>query len=82
MFKHSLQVALNLIYKSFSSLFQELLPQSSTSKFFKTIAGDENISISAFYQCPNDLGNDECFNCVNTLSKVSNNPRKQALATS
>jgi len=66
--------------QTLSSLFQELLPQSSTSKFFKTTAGDENVGISAFFQCRNDLRNDECYNCVNTLPKVSNSLCKQALA--
>ncbi|KAJ6877201.1 hypothetical protein NC651_030052 [Populus alba x Populus x berolinensis] len=55
--------------QTLSSLFQELLPQSSTSKFFKTTAGDEDVGISAFFQCRNDLRNDECYNCVNTLPK-------------
>ncbi|KAJ6883901.1 hypothetical protein NC652_030996 [Populus alba x Populus x berolinensis] len=66
--------------QTLSSLFQELLPQSSTSKFFKTTAGDEDVGISAFFQCRNDLRNDECYNCVNTLPKVSNSLCKQALA--
>ncbi|XP_011038482.1 PREDICTED: cysteine-rich repeat secretory protein 3 isoform X3 [Populus euphratica] len=66
--------------QTLSSLFQELLPQSSTSRFFKTTAGDENVGISAFFQCRNDLRNDECYSCVNTLPKVSNSLCKQALA--
>ncbi|KAF9670163.1 hypothetical protein SADUNF_Sadunf13G0040000 [Salix dunnii] len=66
--------------QTLSSLFQELLPRSSTSKFNKTTAGDENIGISAFFQCRNDLSNDECYHCVNTIPKVSNSLCKQALA--
>ncbi|CAK7341183.1 unnamed protein product [Dovyalis caffra] len=55
--------------QTLSSLFQELLPQSSNYKFFKSTAGDENIGISAFFQCRNDLSKDDCHKCVNTLPK-------------
>ncbi|KAJ6360028.1 hypothetical protein OIU77_004104 [Salix suchowensis] len=66
--------------QTLSSLFQELLPRSSTFRFNKTTAGDENIGISAFFQCRNDLSNDECYHCVNTIPRVSNSLCKQALA--
>ncbi|KAJ6757417.1 ANTIFUNGAL PROTEIN GINKBILOBIN-2-LIKE [Salix koriyanagi] len=56
--------------QTLSSLFQELLPRSSTSRFNKTTAGDENIGISAFFQCRNDLSNDECYHCETSTHEL------------
>lgn len=67
--------------QTLSSLFQELLRQSSDSKFFKTVGGDENLGISALFQCRSDLNNKECYNCVSTLLEhLPNSQCKQALA--
>ncbi|PSR98106.1 Cysteine-rich repeat secretory protein like, partial [Actinidia chinensis var. chinensis] len=54
-----------------SSLFQQLVGQSSKSKFYETSAGDEQVAISGLFQCRNDLSNYECHNCVTRLPEKS-----------
>eukprot|EP00257_Ricinus_communis_P017957 XP_015576529.1 cysteine-rich repeat secretory protein 3 [Ricinus communis] len=63
-----------------SSLFQDLLAQSSHSKFYRTTSGDEQIGISGLFQCRGDLGSDDCYNCVSTLPEMSTSKCKQAVA--
>ncbi|KAF7143726.1 hypothetical protein RHSIM_Rhsim05G0171200 [Rhododendron simsii] len=55
-----------------SSLFRELVEQSSVSKFYETSVGDDDIAISGLFQCRSDLGGDQCFDCVNRLPEMSN----------
>lgn len=55
-----------------SSLFDELVEQSSQSKFYETSVGDDYIAVSGLFQCRNDLSRDQCFNCVNRLPEMSN----------
>lgn len=55
-----------------SSLFNELVEQSSISKFYETSAGDDYIAVSGLFQCRNDLSRDQCFSCVNRLPEMSN----------
>ncbi|KAK3043154.1 hypothetical protein RJ639_000043 [Escallonia herrerae] len=55
-----------------SSLFQELVAQSSNSKFFQTYVGDEKNAISGLFQCRGDISNLECHNCVRSLPDMSN----------
>ncbi|CAK9183164.1 unnamed protein product [Ilex paraguariensis] len=55
-----------------SSLFQELVLQSSKFKFFETNVGDDQTAILGRFQCRGDISNDECHNCVNSLPKTSN----------
>ncbi|WCJ43764.1 plasmodesmata-located protein 2 [Euphorbia peplus] len=54
---------------SLSSLFNQLLPQSSNSNFFKTAAtGDHQApGIFGLYQCRGNLDKHQCYNCINTL---------------
>ncbi|XP_059669069.1 plasmodesmata-located protein 2-like [Cornus florida] len=55
-----------------SNLFQELIAQSSKSKFFETYIGDDNAAISGLFQCREDLSNGDCNNCVTKLPELSN----------
>lgn len=63
-----------------SSLFDELLAHSSQSKFFKAVAGDSQTGISGLFQCRGDISDEECYNCVNALSQMSNSLCSQAMA--
>ncbi|KAH7866378.1 hypothetical protein Vadar_019570 [Vaccinium darrowii] len=54
-----------------SSLFDELVEQSSQSKFYETSVGDDYIAVSGLFQCRNDLSRDQCFNCVNRLPEMT-----------
>ncbi|CAL5321983.1 unnamed protein product [Camellia sinensis] len=54
-----------------SSLFQELVDQSSRSKFYQTSTGDEKIAISGLFQCRIDLSNGDCHDCVSGLPDMS-----------
>ncbi|XP_058215295.1 plasmodesmata-located protein 3-like [Rhododendron vialii] len=54
-----------------SSLFRELVEQSSVSKFYETSVGDDDIAVSGLFQCRSDLGVDQCFDCVNRLPEMS-----------
>ncbi|KAE9448013.1 hypothetical protein C3L33_20088, partial [Rhododendron williamsianum] len=42
-----------------SSLFRELVEQSSVSKFYETSVGDDDIAVSGLFQCRDDLGGDQ-----------------------
>ncbi|CAJ2628487.1 unnamed protein product [Trifolium pratense] len=54
--------------QSLDSLFQQLITQSSQHKFFKTNeAIDDHTFISGFFQCRNDINNEDCFTCVTSL---------------
>lgn len=55
-----------------SSLFRELVEQSSVSKFYETSVGDDDIAVSGLFQCRDDLGGDQCSDCVNRLPEMSN----------
>ncbi|KAM7526682.1 hypothetical protein LguiA_016584 [Lonicera macranthoides] len=55
-----------------SSLFQQLIAQSSQLKFFETIVHHENTAISGLFQCRGDLNFQDCNNCVNRVGKLSN----------
>ncbi|KAJ4821935.1 hypothetical protein Tsubulata_042931 [Turnera subulata] len=66
--------------QTFSSAFQELVAESSHSKFFKTTGGDENIGVSALFQCRGDLASQECYNCVSKLPDLTRTHCKQASA--
>ncbi|XP_065852015.1 plasmodesmata-located protein 3-like [Euphorbia lathyris] len=55
-------------HNSLSSFFQQLIPQSSHSNFYKTTAGGgAQTGISGLYQCRGNLDKHQCYNCINTL---------------
>ncbi|KAK7269157.1 hypothetical protein RIF29_21873 [Crotalaria pallida] len=62
-----------LFSQTLTSLFQQLIAQSSQSKFFKTkeLINDDT-SISGLFQCRNDITSQDCFSCVNSLLHMSN----------
>lgn len=63
-----------------SSLFEELVLQSSKSKFFKTTQGsdDDQTAIFGLFQCREDISNDDCRNCVKALPDMSTSLCKEA----
>ncbi|XP_062084356.1 plasmodesmata-located protein 3-like [Humulus lupulus] len=62
--------------QALSSLFQELVSQSSKSKFFKTTqlsVLDDQTAVTGLFQCREDITNEECLSCVKTLPKTATN---------
>ncbi|XP_076892384.1 plasmodesmata-located protein 2-like [Bidens hawaiensis] len=58
----------NGVYSSaLSAIFGTLIQQSSKAKFFKTVSGSGQATISGLFQCRGDLTNLECYNCVSRL---------------
>ncbi|XP_057733142.1 plasmodesmata-located protein 3-like [Arachis stenosperma] len=55
--------------QTLTSLFNQLIAQSSQSKFFRTkeLALDESAVISGLFQCREDIAIEDCFSCVNSL---------------
>ncbi|KAI4301956.1 hypothetical protein L6164_035186 [Bauhinia variegata] len=67
--------------QTLSSLFQQLIAQSSESKFFKTTEmGSDDTAISGLFQCREDISREECFNCVNLLTEMSSTLCSQSAA--
>ncbi|KAH7543330.1 plasmodesmata-located protein 2 [Ziziphus jujuba] len=66
--------------QTLSILFHELVSHSLHSKFFKTIEGDDDMSIFGLFQCRGDISNEDCGNCVNTLPDVSSSLCKESMA--
>ena len=59
--------------QTLNSLLQQLIAQSSQQKFFKnTEAVSDDAAISGLFQCRDDIGIKDCFNCVNLLHQMSN----------
>ncbi|PWA47489.1 gnk2-like domain-containing protein [Artemisia annua] len=55
-----------------SSLLQELVEKSKTSKFYQTSTGDDTFAVSGIFQCRGDLANENCHDCIlNTITKLS-----------
>ncbi|CAA3015493.1 cysteine-rich repeat secretory 3-like isoform X2, partial [Olea europaea subsp. europaea] len=62
----------NGIYKqTLKILFDALIYQSSTVKFYKATFGDGQSAINALFQCRGDLSNFDCVNCVKKAVKRS-----------
>ncbi|ESW15953.1 hypothetical protein PHAVU_007G117000 [Phaseolus vulgaris] len=59
--------------QTLSSLFQQLIAQSSQHRFFRTTeAVNDDTAISGLFQCRDDISKEECFSCVNLLQQISN----------
>ncbi|XP_077227817.1 plasmodesmata-located protein 1 [Tasmannia lanceolata] len=56
-----------------TSLFNSLVAQSTTSRFFKTTSGSGQNALSGLFQCRGDLTNADCNNCVKKLPAMSTN---------
>ncbi|CAK9149971.1 unnamed protein product [Ilex paraguariensis] len=59
--------------QNLKTLFDTLVSQSSTNKFYKTTVGDGQSAILGIFQCRGDLSNADCSNCV---SKATDRSRK------
>ncbi|XP_022874745.1 cysteine-rich repeat secretory protein 3-like [Olea europaea var. sylvestris] len=60
------------IYKqTLKNLFDTLISQSSTTKFYKATSGDGQSAINGLSQCRGDLSNSDCVNCVKKASEMS-----------
>ncbi|XP_041016688.1 plasmodesmata-located protein 2-like [Juglans microcarpa x Juglans regia] len=66
--------------ETLSALFHELLAHSSQSKFFKAVELYNEMAISGLFQCRGDISDEECYDCVNALSQISNSLCSQSMA--
>ncbi|XP_060177780.1 plasmodesmata-located protein 2-like [Lycium barbarum] len=57
--------------QTLNTLFNTLISQSSTNKFYKTTTGNGNSVISGLFQCRGDLSNSNCNNCVKKIPNMS-----------
>ncbi|XP_059626091.1 plasmodesmata-located protein 2-like [Cornus florida] len=57
--------------QTLKTLFDTLVSQSSTAKFFNTTTGEGQSAILGLFQCRGDLSNDDCNNCVKKLPDMS-----------
>ncbi|CAI9778709.1 unnamed protein product [Fraxinus pennsylvanica] len=62
----------NGIYKqTLKNLFDTLISQSSTTKFYKATSGEGQSAINGLFQCRGDLSNSDCASCVKKASEMS-----------
>ncbi|KAG2696693.1 hypothetical protein I3843_07G069900 [Carya illinoinensis] len=66
--------------QTLSAFFHELLAHSSQSKFFKAVEIYNEMAISGLFQCRGDINDEECYDCVNALSQISNSLCSQSMA--
>ncbi|XP_009621526.1 plasmodesmata-located protein 2-like [Nicotiana tabacum] len=57
--------------QTLNTLFNNLVSQSLTTKFYKTTAGSGSSAISGLFQCRGDLSNSDCNNCVKKIPNMS-----------
>lgn len=57
--------------QALSSLLRKLESESSWSKFFKTLVGNEEHAVSGWFQCREDYPNGICHKCVGALREIS-----------
>ncbi|GAA0165807.1 hypothetical protein LIER_21117 [Lithospermum erythrorhizon] len=53
--------------QALSTLFGNLIAQSSKSKFYKATTGSGQNIVTGLFQCRGDLSNVECYNCISGL---------------
>lgn len=54
-----------------SSFLRKLESESSRSKFFKTLVGNEEHAVSGWFQCREDYPSEICHRCVSDLREIS-----------
>uniref|UniRef100_A0A5B7B757 Putative cysteine-rich repeat secretory protein 11 n=1 Tax=Davidia involucrata TaxID=16924 RepID=A0A5B7B757_DAVIN len=57
--------------QTLKTLFDTLVSQSSSVKFFKNTTGEDQSAIFGLFQCRGDLTNVDCSNCVSKLPDMS-----------
>lgn len=55
-----------------AALFNSLLAQASSVRFFKTSSGSGQTAVSGLFQCRGDLSNADCYSCVRRIYERSN----------
>ncbi|KAJ8527207.1 hypothetical protein K7X08_029684 [Anisodus acutangulus] len=66
--------------QTLNTLFNTLISQSSTNKFYKTTTGNGNSVISGLFQCRGDLSNDNCNQCIKKIPNMSLKQCGQSIA--
>lgn len=62
---------LSLRAQALSSFLRKLESESSRSKFFKTLVGNEEHAVSGWFQCREDYLSEICRRCVSDLLGIS-----------
>ncbi|KAG5603278.1 hypothetical protein H5410_034648 [Solanum commersonii] len=66
--------------QTLNTLFDNLISQSSSNKFYKTTAGNGQSTISGLFQCRGDLSSDVCNHCVKKIPDMSRKLCGQSIA--
>ncbi|CAN4098118.1 unnamed protein product [Withania somnifera] len=66
--------------QTLNTLFDTLVSQSSSSKFFKNTAGTGQSAISGLFQCRGDLSTNDCNYCVTKIPDMSRKLCGQSIA--
>lgn len=66
--------------QTLNTLFANLVSQSSSSKFYKTTAGNSQSAISGLFQCRGDVSTENCNRCVNSIPDMSRKLCGQSIA--
>ncbi|XP_047956386.1 plasmodesmata-located protein 2-like [Salvia hispanica] len=63
------------------ALFDALISQSSSAKFYKTTSGDgTSAAVSGLFQCRGDISNSDCTNCVRKAPNLAQKLCGEAIA--
>ncbi|KAG9137483.1 hypothetical protein Leryth_016784 [Lithospermum erythrorhizon] len=57
----------NAYSQALSTLFGNLISQSSKAKFYKTTTGSGQNTVTGLFQCRGDLSNVDCYSCISGL---------------
>ncbi|XP_016466926.1 plasmodesmata-located protein 2 isoform X1 [Nicotiana tabacum] len=66
--------------QTLNTLFDNLVSQSSSTKFHKTTAGGGQSAISGLFQCRGDLSNNNCNTCIKKIPEMSQKLCGQSIA--
>lgn len=66
--------------ESVTALFNSLVAQSSTTRFFKASSGRGQNALSGLFQCRGDLSNADCSACVSRIPQLSSSLCADAVA--
>ncbi|XXG44139.1 hypothetical protein AAC387_Pa01g4014 [Persea americana] len=71
----------NIAFQEYvASLFNTLVAQSSSTRFFKSSSGSGQNSLWGLFQCRGDLSNSDCNSCISRIPQLSTSLCGDALA--
>ncbi|VVA96432.1 unnamed protein product [Arabis nemorensis] len=70
-YRNYLNQSLLIRAQAVSSFLRKLESESSRSKFYKTLVGNEEHAVSGWFQCREDYPSEICHRCVGDLREIS-----------